>query len=75
MHLRELFDDGPPDQEGSDTDDHCEDDTAHLSQSSSGLSDSPHGNEILFTIFPRPPVGHAKWPANRIPLLPQSLSE
>jgi len=34
-----------------------------------------HGSEILFTILPRPPVGHAKWPANRISLLAKSLSE
>ena len=52
-----------------------EDDTSHLSESSSGLSDSPHGSEILFTILPRLSVGHAKWPANRIPLLAKSLSE
>jgi len=42
---------------------------------SSSLSDSAHGSEILFTILPRPPVGHAKSPANCIPLLPKSLSE
>ena len=52
-----------------------QDDTSYLSESSSGLSDSPHGSEILFTILPRPPVGHAKWPANRIPLLAKSLSQ
>jgi len=75
MHSRELFDDRPADREGSDTVDAREDDTSHLSESSSGLSDSAHGSEILFTILPRPPVGHAKWPANRIPLLAKSLSE
>jgi len=51
MHSRELFDESPADREGSDTDDAREDDTSHLSQSSSGLSDSPHGSEILFTIL------------------------
>jgi len=61
MHSRELFDDRPADREGSDTDDAREVDTAHLFESSSGLSDSAHGSEILFTILPRPPVGHAKW--------------
>jgi len=50
-------------------------DTSQLSQSSSGLSDSAHGSEILFTILARPPVEHAKWPGNRIPLLAKSLSE
>ena len=75
MHSRELFDDRPADREGSDTDDARADDTSHLSESSSGLSDSAHGGEILFTILPRPPVGHAKWPANRIRLLAKSLSE
>jgi len=75
MHSRELFDDRPADQEGSDTDNAREDDTSHLSEASSGLSDSAHGSEILFTILPRPPVGHAKWPANRIPLLAKSLSK
>jgi len=66
MHFRELYDDRPADREGSDTDDAREDDTSHLSESSSGLSDSAHGSEILFTILPCPPVGHAKWPANHI---------
>jgi len=75
MHSGELFDDRPADREGSDTDKAREDDTSHLSASSSGLSDSAHGSEILFTILPRPPVRHAKWPANRIPLLAKSLSE
>jgi len=75
MHSRELFDDRPADREGADTDDAREDDTSHLSLSSSGLSDSPHGSEILFTILPRPPLGHAKWPANHIRLLAKSLSE
>jgi len=75
MHSRELFDDRPADREGSDTDDACEDDTSHLSESSSGLSDSAHRSEILFTILSRPPVGHSKWPANRIPRLAKSLSE
>jgi len=75
MHSRELFDDRPADPEGSDTDDMRQDDTSHLSASSSGLSGSPHGSEIIFTILPRPPVGHDKWPANRIPLLATSLSE
>ena len=75
MHSRELFDDRPADREGSDTDDRREDDTSYLSESSSGLSDSAHGSEILFTILPRPLVGHAKWPANRIPLLAKWLSE
>jgi len=75
MHSPELFDDTPADLEGSDTDDARENDNSHLSESSSGLSDSAHGSELLFTILPRPPVGHAKWPANRIPLLAKSLSE
>jgi len=75
MDSRELFDDRPGDREGCDTDDAREDDTPHLSESCSCLSDSEHGSEILFTILPRPPVGHAKWPANRIPLLAKSLSE
>jgi len=75
MHSGELFDDRPADREGSDTDDPHEDDTFHLSESSLGLSDSAHASEILFTILPRPPVGHPKWPANRIPLLAKSVSE
>jgi len=75
MHSGELFDDRPADRERSDTDDACEDDTSHLSESSSGLSDSAHGSEILFTLLPRPPVGQAKWPANCIPLLAKSLSK
>jgi len=75
MHFRELFDDRPPDREGSDTDDEGEDDTSHLSESSSGLSHSAHGSEILFTILPCLPVGHAKWPADGIALLAKSLSE
>ena len=75
MHSRELFDNSPADREGSDKDDPREDDTSHLSESSSGLSDSAHGTEILLTILPRPPVGHAKWPANRISLLAKSLSK
>ena len=75
MDSQELFDARPADREGSDTDDAREDDTSHLSESSSGLSDSAHGSEILFTILPRPPVGHTKWPANCIPLLAKSLSE
>jgi len=75
MHSRQLFDESPADRQGSDTDDTRENDTSHLSESSSGLSDSAHGSEILFTILPRRPVGHAKCPANRIPLLAKSLSE
>jgi len=75
MHSPELFDNRPADREGSDADDGHEDDTSHLSKSSSGLSDSAHGSEILFPILPRPRVGHAKWPANRIPLLAKSLCE
>jgi len=75
MHSRELVDDRPADREGSDTDDVREDDTCHLSESFSHLSDSAHGSEILFTILARPPVGHAKWPVNRIPCLAKSLSE
>jgi len=75
MHSRELFDNRPPDREGSDTDDACEDDTSHLSESSLGLSDSAHRCEILFTILQRPPVGDAKWPANRISLLAKSLTQ
>jgi len=75
MHCRELFDDRPADREGSDTDDTREDDSSHLSESSSGLSDSAHGSEILFSILAPPPVGHAKWPSNRIRLLAKSLSE
>ena len=75
MHSLELFDDRLADWEGSDMDDAREADTSHLSKSSSGLSDSAHGSEILFTIVPRPTIGHAKWPANHIPLLAKSLSE
>jgi len=75
MHSRELFDNTRADREGSDTDDAREEDTSRLSESSSGLSDSAYGSVILFTILPRSPVGHAKWPANRIPLLAKSLSE
>jgi len=75
MNSPELFDDTPADLEGSDTDDAREDDNSHLSESSSGLSDSAHGSELLFTILPRPPVGHSKWPANRIPLLAKSWSQ
>jgi len=56
MHSRGLFDDRPAEREGSDTNDAREDDTSHLSESSSGLSDSAHGSVILFTILPRPPV-------------------
>jgi len=41
--------------------------------SSSGLSDSGHGWKILFTILRCPRVRHAKWPANRIPILAKSL--
>jgi len=75
MHSPELFDNRPADREGSDADNTREDDTSHLSESSSGLSDSAHGSEILFTIFPHVPVGHVTWPANRIPLLAKSLGE
>jgi len=75
MHSGELFDDRPADREGSDMDDTGEDNTTHLSESSSDLSDSAHGSEILFIILSRPPVEHAKWPANRIPLLAKSLRE
>jgi len=75
MHSRELFEDRPADREGSHTDDALEDDTSHASASSSGLSDSAHGSEILFTILPRLPAGHAKWPANCIPLLAKLLTE
>jgi len=75
MHSTELFDESPADRECTDPDDAREDDTSHLSESSSGLSDSAHGSEILFTILSRPPVGPDKWPANRIPLLAKSLSE
>jgi len=74
MHSRELIDDRPADQKGSDTDDAREHDTSHLSESSSGLSDSEHRSEIIFTILRCPPVGHAKWPANGIPLVAKSLS-
>ena len=74
MQSRELFDDRPVDSEGSDTDDAPEDDTSHLSESSSGLSDSAHGSEILFPVLPHLPGGHAKWPANRISLLAKMLS-
>jgi len=56
MHSRELFDDRPADSEGRDTDDMSEADTSHVSESSSGLSDSAHGSVILFTILPRSPV-------------------
>jgi len=75
MHSQELFDDKPADREGSDMDDAHEDDTSHLSESSSSLSDSVHGTEILFKILPSTRVGHAKWPANRISLLAKLLSE
>jgi len=75
MNSRELFDYRPADQETIDMDNAREHDTSHLSESSLGLSDSAHGSEILFTILPRLPVGHAKWPANCIPLLAKSLSE
>jgi len=75
MHCGELFDDRPADWEGSDTDDAHKDDTSDLSESSLGLLDLAHRSEIHFTILPRPPVGHAKWPANRIPLLAKLLSE
>jgi len=75
MHSRELFDHRPGDREGSDTDDAHEDDTSYLFDSSSGLSASAHGSEIPFTILPRQPVGHAKWPANRILRLAKSLRE
>ena len=75
MHGPELLHDRPADRDGRDTDHTREDDTSHLSESSSGLSDSAHGSEILFTILPRPPVGHGKWPANRIPLLAKLLSD
>ena len=60
MHYRELVDHRPADWEGSDMDDAREDDTSHLSAESSGLSESADGREILFTILPGPPVGHAK---------------
>jgi len=75
MHSPELFDNRPADREGSDMDDAREDDTCHLSESSSGLSASAHGSEMLFTILPRQPVGHAKWPANRILRLAKSWRE
>jgi len=75
MHSQDLFDDRPADRESSDMDDARQDDSSHLSESCSGLSDSAHRSEILFTILPRPPVGHAKWPENPIPLLAKSLSE
>jgi len=75
MHSRQLFNDRPTEWESSDTDDPRKDDTSHLSESSAGLSDSTHGCEILFTILPRPPVGHATWPMSGIPLLAKSLCE
>jgi len=75
MPTGELFDYRPPDRKGSDTDEARENDTSHLSELSSGHSDSAHGIEMLFTILPSPPVGHAKWPANHITLLAKSLSE
>jgi len=75
MHSRELVDDRPADREGRDTDDAHEVDTSHISESFSALSRSVHGSEIIFTILPRHPVGQAKWPANRIPLLAKSLTE
>jgi len=75
MHSQELFDDSPADRGCSDTDDNREDHSSHLSALSVGLSDSAHGSEILFTILPRPPVAHAKWPGNHIPLHANSLSE
>jgi len=75
MHSPELFHYRPADREGSDTDDAREDDTSRLSESSSGLTDSAHRSEIHFTKLPPPPVGHAKWPADHMPLLSKSLSE
>jgi len=75
MHRRELLDDRPADREGCATDVTRENDPSHFSESSSGLSDSVHGSEILFTILSRALVGHPKWAANRIPLLAKSLSE
>ena len=74
IHSPELFN-RPADREGRDTDNAREDNTSHLSESSSSLSDSAHGCEILFTILPHSPVGHAKWVTNRIRLLAKSLSE
>jgi len=74
-HSRQKFDDSPADRACSDRDHEREDASSHLSESSSGLSDSAHGSEILFTILARPPVGHANWPANRIHLLATSLSK
>jgi len=50
-------------------------DTSYLSDLSLGPSDSAHGSQILFTILPRPPVGHTQWPPNPIPLLARSLRE
>ena len=52
-----------------------EDNTSYLSESSAGLPDSAQGSEILFPILPHPLVGHGKWLANHIPLLPKWLSE
>jgi len=75
MHSRELFDHRPADWESSDTEDTGVDDTSHSSESSLGLPEAADGSEILFTILPRPPVGHAKWPANCITLLAKSLSK
>jgi len=77
MHCQELLADRPANREGSDRDDAREDDHSHLSELSSGFSYAAHwhGSEILFTILPRAPIGHAKWPANHIPLLAKSLSE
>ena len=60
MHSLELFNDRAADRDASDMDDVREDDTSQLSALISGLSDSAHGREILFSILPRPSVGHAK---------------
>jgi len=75
MHFREIFVNRPADREGSYAYDALDDETSYLTEASSGLSDSAHRSEILFTILPRPPIGHAKWPANHIPRLAKSLSE
>lgn len=52
-----------------------QDDAPCLSKSSSDIPDSAHGIQHLFTILPRPHVGHAKWAANHIPLLAKLLSQ
>ena len=74
MHYRGILDDRPIDGDGRDVDEAHEDHASYLSESSSEIPDSTHGSEVLFTILPRPAIGHAL-PASRIPLLAKSLSQ